>query len=852
LGFSHFVGKREKARFNSESELISEQIEAQLHVYLTVLKGIRALYSGSDLVTPDELANYFNALKVSDLQKNSGFEGVGVIAAVAPNQRKDHIARMRKYYPKYELHSLSSNEVVLPIVHLEALTANPVGALGWDLSHDQVRVEAMNKARDTGQPAITEKTELHRADGLKGRQGFILYLPIFAGIPESIAERRASLRGFVFGAFDPAELWQTLLLHRENSIDLEVYDGSSLSRDSLLFDRDGTMRRNLPKAPLFSRQIQADVLGRPWTFSFYSLPVLESSIEHRLPLFSLLAGAFSSLCLFWVVFIPARGKVVAERLSRELQKSERLIRGANEELAQKIEEQKLAARHLAAEKERLAVTLHSIGDAVVSTDQEGKILMMNPVAEAISGVPLSKACGRPLSEVFRLFHPESREPLGEEKPVPPATLVTQPLAPALLIKQNGRDLYVQKRIAPIRDNDGQVTGSVFVFRDVTEQRQHEEELLRSSKLESVGLLAGGIAHDFNNVLTGIVGNLSLIREDRELPEAVRERLGKLESSAFKARTLTQQLLTFAKGGSPIKQTVSISEVIRDSVEFALRGSNLLPEFSLASNLPSVEIDKGQIGQVIQNIVINSIQAMPDGGTIKIIAQPQLLEEGNRLGLKAGAYVKASFQDFGGGIQPENLGRIFDPYFTTRKKSSGLGLATAYSIMRRHEGAITAESEWRKGCTFHLYIPASEKAAPPETPRTPSNKTNGGRILAMDDEPSIRALLTAILSHFGYSVTTAPDGSEAIREYENALASGNPFGVVIMDLTIPGGMGGKETIRRLREIDPQVKAIVSSGYSNDPVLADYKSFGFAGRVEKPYRIQDLESAVALVLGQPSKS
>jgi CheY-like chemotaxis protein len=258
-----------------------------------------------------------------------------------------------------------------------------------------------------------------------------------------------------------------------------------------------------------------------------------------------------------------------------------------------------------------------------------------------------------------------------------------------------------------------------------------------------------------------------------------------------------------------------------------------------------------MSQVIQNIVINSIQAWTEGGILSIFAENWRLERNNQLALAPGDYVQVRIKDTGTGIKPENLPRIFDPYFTTQKKSSGLGLATAYSIMKRHDGAITVESEWGKGATFYLYLPASRKSAIGIRPETPASVSlpSGKRILAMDDEPAIRALLTAILSHFGYLVVTVSDGAEAIRVYQQALQSGQKFDAVIMDLTIPGGIGGREAIRQLREIDPEVIGIVSSGYSNDPVLADFKAYGFAARVEKPYRIQDLEKVLGTVLNSP---
>jgi PAS domain S-box-containing protein len=1086
FGFSRYVTHRESSRFASESQIIFEQVEAQMNVYLTIMKGVRALYSGSELVTPKELANYFHLLKIEDLQKDSGLEGIGLVWVVPPDERQDHLEWMRNEYPQYSLRTTSTNQVAYPIVHIEALNTNKAVALGWDLSREPERFAALERARDTAEPAITKKTKILMADGNTGATGYIIYLPIFEdGIGAgTVDQRRSNIRGFVFGTFNPAKLWKKLLLPKENLVDLEVYDGDT-SSDNLIYDRDGTPFVLLKRKPLFTGKIGADVLGRRWNFQFYTLPQMESTMEHRLPLFVLLTGLFSSVCLFGLVFIPARGKAFAERISRELQHSESALRGANIELARSlalqittleatadgilvldrdggivsfnkqflsmwrlapavaeskdfsgiiehlrgqlsnpdslalndrafsgdvekdslyliqfkdgrmfevssrpqrsgqavigsvlsfrdvteekaaeerlresqslyyslvenlpqciyrkdlqgrfvfantafcnllavrqheiigktdydffpperaekyeendklvfetkkileqtetyttkagtlryvqsvktplfdsrgaatgvlgifwdITEKKLADQNLSSEKERLAVTLRSIADAVITTNIEGRVEMLNPVAERVSGFSQEEAAGKLIQEVMPLCSADMKGILPAEYFSVQAGQTSHSLNPALLVTKDGKDLFLQKRSAPICDNAGQVTGAVFVFHDVTQQRQREQELFRSSKLESVGLLAGGIAHDFNNVLTGIVGNLSLIREHPDLPKGVSERLGMLEAAAYKARHLTLQLLTFAKGGSPIKQTASVVEVIRDSTEFALRGSNIRPEFSFPADLAAVEIDAGQIGQVIQNLVINSTHAMPSGGVLKISAQNRELDGNSRLPLSAGSYITVSIQDSGCGIKAEHLSRIFDPYFTTKDKGSGLGLATAYSIMKRHDGLITVESEIGKGSTFHLYLPASRARIETTATEPDSMLNGGGRILAMDDEEGIRTLLAAILKHFGYEVTTVADGAAALQEYQSAMKSGLPFAAVIMDLTIPGGMGGKETISQLRVIDPKVKAIVSSGYSNDPVMAEYQSYGFIGRVEKPYRIQELGKTIARVV------
>ena len=379
--------------------------------------------------------------------------------------------------------------------------------------------------------------------------------------------------------------------------------------------------------------------------------------------------------------------------------------------------------------------------------------------------------------------------------------------------------------------------------------------MKIQKLESIGVLAGGIAHDFNNVLTAILGNISLARMHAEAERAsdkITKRLADAERISMQAKDLTQQLLTFARGGAPIKKASSIAELLSDSAAFASRGSNVRCEFSIPGNLWAVEIDEGQMNQVISNIIINATQATPDGGVIKLHAENLTVESGDVLPLEEGKYVRVSVEDQGVGIPEEHLQKIFDPYFTTKQKGSGLGLATSYSIIRQHDGHITAESQVGVGTIFHIYLPAfpGEKLIKEGVEEEPI--AGVGRILVMDDEKHIRDLAAEILSSIGYEVTTTIDGAEAIELCIEAVESGNPFDVVIMDLTIPGGMGGKQTVRKLMEIDPEVKAIVSSGYSNDPVMADFREYGFKGVIAKPYEIRELSQVIhkAMVDAQES--
>jgi len=309
---------------------------------------------------------------------------------------------------------------------------------------------------------------------------------------------------------------------------------------------------------------------------------------------------------------------------------------------------------------------------------------------------------------------------------------------------------------------------------------------------------------------------------------------------LRARDLTQQLLTFAKGGDPVRAAVLLPEIITEVSRFALHGSRVKCEYDLPDDLWLADADKGQIGQVVQNLVINAVQAMPEGGTVRIAMRNDHIDGLVRPALAPGDYVQIAISDTGVGIRPEHLSRIFDPYFTTKQMGSGLGLAAVYSIVNKHRGAIDVESQLGVGTTFRIWLPASATA--PEGAETTRTSARGvsmkGRVLFMDDEEAIRQMATILLRRFGFDVVCAADGAETVRKYSEARAAAQPFSLVIMDLTVPGGMGGREAITQLRAIDPQVKAIVSSGYSSDPVLANYRTYGFCGVVAKPYEVSDL--------------
>jgi PAS domain S-box-containing protein len=414
------------------------------------------------------------------------------------------------------------------------------------------------------------------------------------------------------------------------------------------------------------------------------------------------------------------------------------------------------------------------------------------------------------------------------------------------LSREGIEKDLEVSVSLIRDSAGKPSGFRGICRDVSERTRAEEELLKMEKLESIGVLAGGIAHDFNNILTAIQGNISLAKMFADPKDKICRRLEEAEKAGMRARDLTRQLLTFSRGGAPVKKTIPINETVRDSCEFALRGSNVKCDLRLLSDVWAVDADEGQIGQVISNLIINADQAMPQGGHIMVEAENLIVARDSVLPLADGRYVKISVRDTGFGIPEEHLPKIFDPYFTTKQKGSGLGLATSYAIVKNHHGLITVESELGSGTSFHLYLPASEKLQEFEFKSGPEPVRGKGKILLMDDDQLIRDLANEALSALGYEVILAENGEKAIDLYKAAKKTAESFDVVIMDLTVPGGVGGQEAIETLRRFDPEVKAIVSSGYSNDPIMADYKKFGFEGVVCKPYTVNELSETIQQVI------
>ncbi len=643
-----------------------------------------------------------------------------------------------------------------------------------------------------------------------------------------------------------------------------------------------------------------------------------------------------------------------------------------------ITEHKRAEMSLREKEENLRTTLASIGDAVISTDIEGKIARINPVASRLTGWDIESARGKELDEVFKIVNSKTGETLESPfKKVLETGKIVGLANHTMLIARDGAEYQIADSGAPIIDDDGSLTGIVLVFRDVTneyeirealkrsqemmrnilqassvglahavdrkivwandamvkmfgftdeshyvgkdtamlyadeaeyrriglityqrqkasqpiefdarfrtqhgsffegftrvnlldpeepsrgiivsivditERKRAYEQIRRMQKIEELGTVTGGIAHDFNNLLTAIFGNLELAQMEMPGDSQAGYYLRKAHETIADARRLTGQLLTFSKGGAPVLDTVNTDKLVRDTVEFNLRGSNVMAEFNLQDGLWSIIADKGQIGQVLANLTVNAKQAMPGGGILQVEGQNLSGTEEAATIDPTGDFVRIAIRDQGTGIAPKHIDRIFDPYFSTKDTGHGLGLAVVNSIIDQHNGKIEVQSKPEEGSVFTIYLPAARKTETKKIHETPdtdgkTNLSSNLHILLMDDEEIIRNIGSEMLEFLGHTVDVAAEGSEALKKYDGARESGDAYDLVIMDLTVPGGKGGAETVKELLEKDPAARVIVSSGYASGPVLANYTEYGFTGKLTKPFTINELKREIVRLM------
>lgn len=535
---------------------------------------------------------------------------------------------------------------------------------------------------------------------------------------------------------------------------------------------------------------------------------------------------------------------------RVAERTEELAR-VNERLRMEIESREHQEMILLDSEKKYRSLVNSIDDLVFNMDPEGTVLFINPAVQKMTGYAQDEIIG---SNIFDLFNREDIEALinsdrhpggydgAERNRFVEKVCVDTELR---MTRKDGTEVWIELRCNPVNDPNGSALGLRGVAHDITRRRQTEEELLRASAIESLGVLAGGIAHDFNNYLTAILGNISLARVSLPRESESCQLLADAERASLMAKNLTQQLLSFSKEGKPVRVSTSLQNLLMDTAYFVLSGSPIKGEFHFPDSIWEASIDRGQIGQLFHNILLNARQSMPECGTISIRAENATIEGGD-LQLAPGDYIRILISDQGCGIPEDVIPKIFDPYFSTKESGNGLGLAISYSIIKKHEGHIQVESKQGQGTMFTVYIPASRKKKGMHENSILKRESPGGKILLMDDEIILQGMGAKLLGHLGYEAVCVSRGGEAVRLFSQAMDEGRPFACVLLDLIIPNGQGAEKTIKELRELDPDVRAIVTSGYVNDPVMREYRKYGFMGALGKPFSLEDLERELTRVL------
>jgi len=824
---------RAQAGFHAVAEKAQTTIRENLDGLTADLLAVSGFFEAGASVSRGEWQAFIAKLELE--RRHPGIRSIGFSERVTDDVSAEFVERMRREIrPDYDIFPRPTSAIAFPTVFVTQFPTNIDARLGWDSYSEMRRRKALESVMETCRPAVTGKVQYWNHDG-RETDGFTIFVPVEA----KAGSTNAGIRGVIFSSFIPQHLFNSFSNGQfGGAVSVELFDDGA-AQPTRLLAQSGAVAQSQP-APR-SESATIHLLDHVFLLRVTALPEFEALSERPLPWIVLGCGLGFSFLLFGITWTQASSRARAEELNRRLHDSKEQLRAANVELELKVSQATTADGLLAKEKELFAVTLRSIAEGVITTDIQGRIVLFNEVAARLTGWTSSDAIGKPLSEVFQTKGESNgdivQHTLGEG--------AGERSRDAVLVARDGVERNISQSAAPIIDHAGQKLGAVLVFRDVTEKIQTEAELQRANKLESIGVLAGGIAHDFNNILTVILGNISLARMFDSNGGPMADALLEAEKASLRARELTQRLLTFARGGAPIKRPLDVSSLVRACVTRTLQGTEVVPQFFIAEDLSPIEADESQLSQVVQNLISYARASMSTDPRLDIHVLNQETASDPLLLLKPGKYLRISIRDYGAGIQPENLTKIFDPYFGGKKQGSGLELATAYSIVRKHEGQIRVESVSGQGTVFHIYLPAARGGAiPARTSDTRQREISfqPRRVLVMDDELSIRKLSVLLLQRIGCTATTAADGAEAIDLYEQARKNGEPFDAVIMDLTVPNGMGGKETIPQLKAIDPEVLAIVSSGYSNDPVMANYRDYGFAGVVPKPYSTEDLAAAL----------
>jgi two-component system cell cycle sensor histidine kinase/response regulator CckA len=515
-------------------------------------------------------------------------------------------------------------------------------------------------------------------------------------------------------------------------------------------------------------------------------------------------------------------------------------RGAILTTLRDVTDRKQAEEALRKSEEKFRNLTECTSDWVWEANREGCYIYSNPRVTDLLGYAIEEMLGK---TPFEFMDPEESHRLRNVFFNSSSRHESVGYLEATMVHKKGWPVTFETSRIPMLDARKHLVGYRGVGRDMTIRKRMETQLLTVRNLESIGTLAGGVAHDFNNLLTAVVGNISLARMSLSPEDKIFHYLDEAERIAYSGKKLTQQLAAFARGALPVKKVTTLNHLIRDVIRVALAGSKVKCRYFLADDLFLVEIDETQIRQVIHNIVVNAKEAMPNGGTLKVTAENIALSGEDTAPLPAGDYIRVSLQDTGAGVSAGDLSKIFDPYYSTKEmgveKGMGLGLSIVYSIIKKHDGHIEVESTVNHGTGFTLYLPAYREKAEPKSAQEKVFEDTRKKILYMDDEKMLRDVGDKMIGYLGYEPVLAKDGHDAIRLYTEALHAGRPFDAVIFDLTIRGGMGGKETLHELLAVDPDITAVIASGYTDDPVVSDYFKYGFKGVITKPYKIDDLQ-------------
>jgi len=543
------------------------------------------------------------------------------------------------------------------------------------------------------------------------------------------------------------------------------------------------------------------------------------------------------------------GRLVDER--RHVEETRRL----HDEAVAALLQARQSEQRLADKNERLGVMLRSIGDGVIASDLDGKVLLINNAAEALTGWRRDEALGQPLASIFRNLDPDTRQRCVNEIPAPvEAGDGSGTRRSTILVARDLTERPIDECAAPLCDGAGRTIGMMLAFRDISDTLRVQEARARAGRLASLGLLAGGIAHDFNNILMAIMGNISMARATGLQSVGAATALADAEQACVRARQITWHLLTFSKGGVPVKKKLAIARVLAEAGSLALRGSSVTCAFDVPANLWPIEADEAQLVQVFTNLLINAQQSMPHGGVVSVRAENvfELMGKSQHtLHVGAGAYVRVAITDQGIGIPKEHLPRIFDPYFSTKQHGSGLGLATTYSIIKNHGGLIGVESRPGQGTTMEVHFPASALGDEHDARALVVSSGRGRRrVLVMDDEASVRTLTANMLEFLGYDAEIVDNGSAAVERFKRAFRNEHAFDAVMLDLVVPGDMGAREAISHLTGIDPAVRAVVVSGYAQDAAVVSYRDYGFVAAMTKPYTLQDLRTTLETVIATPT--